>query len=338
MTIHTASSGGPQTEQTLAARVSVHSLCDAPAAPRTWQPKSTTKSSSLRGLTRPLGEDYNSTSDSDDSAAASPRPFAIKDDTSPSNSFSNLHIGGEQPPGEKWSSAWNSLSMLVHDTSSLMDFPPAKRVHDKSSCGAEPDLKATVRCDSPKRRKINRVSWGSSVVRLVPGISAHDEDTSKDETSSDSGDEVLFLGECEEEETRATDGPSTEAMHVNKMVVDLFKSRDPNTVTGTLRDFVENHDTGLLNSVHVRVTSLVSRIKATGKASLLPSCVVLKGEGLPVLEWVQDCTQRAIDFIAKEDAKKAEEEEGAKASRRGSLKCKTNTKGKSSVGPKMVAA
>lgn len=155
--------------------------------------------------------------------------------------------------------------------------------------------------ESPKRRKIHRVSFGSSHVRYLP--------KQGDDNSDSEEEQAVAEAVCLEVEsfvmTKGSDGPASEAIHVNKMIVELFRSRDPTVVTETMRKLVEDDSFPVMVAVLERIAQLVIRIRATGKASLLPSCVVLRQEALPVLEWVLDCAERAVDYMAIEAEQRA---------------------------------
>lgn len=168
----------------------------------------------------------------------------------------------------------------------LFSFPPAKVVI----------VLAAGALESPKRRKIHRVSFGSSHVRYLPKWGDDNSDSEKEQEAAKARgvkvDSFVI--------TKGSDGPASEAIHVNKMIVELFRSRDPSAVTETMRRLVEDDSFEVMVGVLERIAQLVFRIRATGKASLLPSCVVLRQEALPVLEWVLDCAERAVDYMAIE--------------------------------------
>lgn len=147
---------------------------------------------------------------------------------------------------------------------------------------------AALRSDSPpkKARMSKSVRFGGvSAVRFVAWRFG-DEDL-EDPNFPDAA-----------EATKLGDGPAIEAECVSKMLVELFKTRDPSIVTQTLQVICEK---GTLKTMHEfisRVNSLLQRLRASGKVSLLPSCVSLRRQSLPVLVWLLDCAHRAEAFMA----------------------------------------
>jgi hypothetical protein len=100
--------------------------------------------------------------------------------------------------------------------------------------------------------------------------------------------------EDETEQVKDADGPGEEARHVNEMIVQLYKKRDACVLTDTLRALAMSNKAHMLDGMHRRTQVLIERVRVRGKVALLPACIILRQESLPVLEWISNCMAKAL--------------------------------------------
>jgi hypothetical protein len=172
-----------------------------------------------------------------------------------------------------------------------------------------------------KRRKRKRVSFGPSHVRYVQDLadidsdhlqssqhSCHEEQEHAAPTSHQVEDQppkkARTVHSCRKtadqestEEVKESDGPAEDSMFLNQLMTQLFTKRDASILTGLLRILVEHENVRVLEGMRKRLELLVDRVQIKGKTALLPSCLILRKESLPVLEWTLDCMDRAVQYL-----------------------------------------
>ncbi len=106
-----------------------------------------------------------------------------------------------------------------------------------------------------------------------------------------------YATDDETEQVKDSDGPNDEALHVNEMIVQLYKKRDASVMTDTLRVLAMANKMHMLDGMQRRTQVLMARIRARGKVALLPACIILRQESLPVLEWIINCMAKAVQCV-----------------------------------------
>lgn len=101
------------------------------------------------------------------------------------------------------------------------------------------------------------------------------------------------------EETKFCDGPSPEAVVVDRLLLAVTSTSDTASVCPILKALVKTGASDLLSRVHERLLTMDGRIGQRGKVSMLPSTASLGHESAPLICFLHESVVRSTGLVAK---------------------------------------